>query len=186
MVEGKTVRVYIKGEYIMDRYLLELSLKNGLGKPSISLYLRGCDKKTKCKGCHNHEYQEKSMDDYDINTIKTSTLKLLEKSKSFFPNISLSILGGEPLTEYNRDITYEISKYIKEQCPNIPIILYSWRDLCEIPIKYVEHIDYGVLGSYDEDLHVDNILPASTNQYIYDFKNQCKLEPIKLKGEELI
>lgn len=170
----------------MNRYLLELSLKNGLGNPSISLYLRGCDKKIKCKGCHNHEYQEKSMDDYDINLIKTSTLELLEKSKLFFPNTSLSILGGEPLTEYNKDITYEVSKYIKEKYPNIPIILYSWRTIDQIPSKYVKYIDYGVLGSYDENLHIDNTLPASTNQYIYDFKSQYKLEPIKLKGEELI
>ena len=43
----------------MDRYTIDYSLKNGLGHPSVSLYLSGCDNSDKCDGCHNKELQKK-------------------------------------------------------------------------------------------------------------------------------
>jgi len=94
-------------------------------------------------------------------------------------------LGGEPLAKYNRNITLELSNYIKEKYKNAIIVLYSWRTIEQINREslkpYIKYIDYGVLGSYNKDLYVSNTLPSSTNQYIYDFKNNEKLKPIKLK-----
>lgn len=89
------------------------------------------------------------------------------------------------MAEYNRDITLELSRYIKEKYKDVVIIMYSWRTIEQINKEnlkpYIKYIDYGVLGSYDKDLHVSYTLPASTNQYIYDFKHNKKLKPIILK-----
>lgn len=63
--------------------------------------------------------------------------------------------------------------------------MYSWRTIEQINKEnlkpYIKYIDYGVLGVYDNDLYTPNVLPSSTNQYIYDFKGSQKLKPIKLK-----
>lgn len=94
-------------------------------------------------------------------------------------------MGGEPLAEYNRNITQEISQYIKRKYKSVTIILYSWRTIEQIKKENLEscirYIDYGVLGSYNKNLYISNTLPSSSNQYIYDFVNNEKLTPVKLK-----
>ena len=43
-------------------------------------------------------------------------------------------------------------------------MLYSWRTIEQISKEnlelYIQHIDYGVLGSYNKDLYVSNTLPS--------------------------
>ncbi len=169
----------------MRRYFIDYSLKNGLGKPAISLYLTGCDNPIKCENCHNWELQEQSKYDYDINKVKTEIDKEIYNYLQFYNNLYIAILGGEPLAEYNKDITFQISKYIKKKYINSIIVLYSWRTIEQINNdnlkSYVNYIDYGVLGVYNKNLHIENTLPASANQYIYDFVNNEKLTPVKLK-----
>lgn len=169
----------------MSRYIIDYSLKNGLGKPSISLYLAGCDKPIKCEGCHNWELQEEPKESYDIDEIKKHIDKAINNFLQFHSALYVSILGGEPLAIYNRNITMEISKYIKEKYTNAIIIIYSWRTIKQIKKEnlemYMKYIDYGVLGAYDKNLYIENTIPSSTNQYIYDFKNNRIIKPIKLK-----
>lgn len=174
----------IGGDYI-QRYVIDYTLKNGLGKPAISLYLTGCDKPVKCKGCHNWELISESENDYDIEQIKTELAKQIDSFLEFHKDLHVSILGGEPLASYNRDITLEVSKFVKSKYSNSTITLYSWREKELLKTKslnrYIKHIDYGVLGGWEEDLFIKDTLPASTNQYIYDFKNNKKLKPIKIR-----
>lgn len=169
----------------MERYFIDYSLKNGLGNPAISLYLTGCDNPIKCEDCHNWELQEQSKYNYDIDKVKTEIDKEIYNYLQFHDKLYIAILGGEPLAEYNKDITLQISKYIKEKYPNSTTILYSWRTIEQINNEnlrsYTDYIDYGVLDVYNKNLHAENTLPASTNQYIYDFINDKKLAPIKLK-----
>lgn len=170
---------------IIRRYTIDYSLKNGLGKPAVSIYLTGCDKPIKCDDCHNWELQEESKEQYDIKKMKERIDKYIKDFFKFHKSLHVSILGGEPLAEYNRKITYEISKYIKEKYPNSTIIIYSWRTIDQIfkeGIKsYIKYIDYGVLGAYDKELYIENTIPSSTNQYIYDFKYDKINKPIILK-----
>lgn len=170
----------------MTRYIVDYSAKNGLGNPAISLYLTGCDKEIKCHDCHNWELQSESKDDYNIEEIKQLLDSSITNFNNFHNRLYVSILGGEPLAEYNCNITYEISKYLKKKYKDIIIVIYSWRDLYDIKNqnleKYLEYIDYGVLGSYESKLKVENVLPSSTNQYIYDFNNKNKIKPIKLNN----
>lgn len=179
-------KYYTKDEVIkIDRYVIDYSLKNGLGHPSISIYLTGCDKLIKCDDCHNWELQKQSENSFNINNMKNEIDNSIENYLFFHDKLYISILGGEPLSIYNRDITLEVSRYIKDKYNNSTVILYSWRTIDDINnedlLPYIKNIDYGVLGSYEKDLYVSNILPSSSNQYIYDFKNNKKLKPIQLK-----
>ena len=164
------------------RYVLDYNLKNGLGHPSVTLYLQGCDKKVKCEGCHNWEMQEENKDDYDIEEIAKNVISDLEQSKPFNKELWLTILGGEPLADYNREITKRISAIVKEHFNSVKIVVYSWRYLSDIDSEnlweYMENIDYGVLGDFQMKNLIKNTLPSTTNQYIYDFKNKCKMKPI--------
>ncbi len=170
---------------IMNRYFIDYSLKNGLGHPAISIYLTGCDNPVKCNECHNWELQEQSKYGYNINKIKNETDKEIQNYLQFHNKLYVAILGGEPLAKYNKDITLELSKHIKQKYKYATIILYSWRTIEQINNEnlesYIQYIDYGVLGAYNKNLYIPNTLPSSTNQYIYDFKHNKKLESIKLK-----
>ena len=103
-----------------------------------------------------------------------------------YNKMSIVFLGGEPLAEWNRQSVLEISKHFKEKYKDkIENILYSWRYIEDIKNenlkKYVKFIDYGVLGSFDNDKKVIDCIPASTNQYIYDFYNNKKIKSIKIR-----
>lgn len=167
----------------MKRYLFDYNLKNGLGHPAISLYLTGCDKLVKCKGCHNQEMQESSKEDYNIGDMILELDQLLFKFIQFHDKIYVAILGGEPLAPYNQEITLAISKHVKENYPDAIIVLYTWRGLgSNSPYSmFLEYVDYAVCGGYYSELHQENIIPSSSNQFIYDFANNEIIKPIKLK-----
>lgn len=167
------------------RYIIDYSLKNGLGKPSVSIYLHGCDNPIKCKDCHNLELQNTPIEEINIEELKKQIDIAIKNYLQFHNKLYISILGGEPLAQYNRNIILEISKYIKEKYNDSIIVMYSWRTIDQINKEnvnqYLKYVDYGVLGVYDSNLHIENTLPSSTNQYIYDFKQNEILQPIRLK-----
>lgn len=168
----------------MSRYYFDYSLNNGLGHPAISLYLTGCDKPTKCIGCHNKELQEESKDYCDTEELKFKINEKILKGFNFSKKMYVVFLGGEPLTEYNRNITYDISKYVKEKYPQVTTVVYSWRtkELLKNIRNYLSYMDYGVLGEFKDELYVEGTLPSSSNQYIYDFKEEKVLKPIRYRG----
>lgn len=166
--------------FIIERYKIDYSLKNGLGKPSVSLYLTGCDKPIKCKGCHNYELQDESKEKYNIEKIKKTMNFYINKAKEYNSDIHVSYLGGEPLTKYNRNIMLEISNWVKNNFNKVTTVLYSWRKPNQIQDEYVDYIDYGVLGAYMKEKHKEDQIPASDNQIIYDFNKKEEIEPIKL------
>lgn len=158
------------------RYVIDYSLKNGLGNPSVNLYLMGCDKPVKCKDCHNWEMQDINLEDFNYQTMIDELETFIKKSMLFQKEPWLCILGGDPLIKENKPITMSVSSHLKEVFPKLKIVVYSWHEPQEL-----QNVDYGVLGPYESSLHIENMLPSSTNQYIYDFNNKTKLEPIKLK-----
>lgn len=167
----------------MNRFLIDFSLKNGLGKPSVSLYLTGCDKPKKCVGCHNYELQGINGTDFNIDIIYEELRKEVKKSKEIFNLEYVSYLGGEPLASYNKEITRNISKKIKEEF-KVKNILYSWRTIEKIKEdkleEYIKYMDYGILGEYKEELRDTTKLPSSKNQYIYNFNTNKKEKDIIL------
>lgn len=163
---------------------LQNSISNdGLWHPSISIYYSGCDKLNKCIDCHNPELQLQEIG-YKTNTnqlIKDIDKELLEWFDTY-KTMSICYLGGEPLTKWNRESVLEVSKYFKEKYGSkICNIFYSWRyieDLKELK-QHINYMDYGVLGDFQIQNRDIDYIPSSTNQYIYDFKKNEKIDAIK-------
>jgi anaerobic ribonucleoside-triphosphate reductase activating protein len=158
---------------------------------SVSIYYQGCDRQPKCPMCHNlHTWEPfkgfEMTNDEIIESLIYKTEPLIEQGMT----VALVFLGGEPLAPYNRDSTYEVSKFFKEKFGDkIVTTLYSWRMPVEIAdqelLKFVRYIDEFVLGPYRHDMrNVDengNILfPASTNQ-LYITHDELLREIKKLK-----
>ena len=163
---------------------LQNSINNdGLWYPSISIYYSGCDRPVKCVDCHNPELQQR---DIGFKTTSKQLISDIEEKLiewlDIYETISLCYLGGEPLAEWNRQSTLEISQYFKIKYKNkICNIVYSWRYLehFETLKQYLIYMDYGVLGDFQIAKRNINYIPSSNNQYIYDFKNKTKLLPIR-------
>lgn len=155
---------------------------DGLYYPSISIYFSGCDKPIKCPNCQNPELQKQG---HGFKTNVIGLIKGIEKTViqwlEIYPNIAITYLGGEALAEWNREATLTVSKYFKDKYKNkIQNTFYTWRylnDLKEIK-AYIQYMDVGVLGDFKEEFKVSNRIPSSTNQIIWDFKNNIQLPNI--------
>ena len=156
---------------------------DGLWHPSISIYYSGCDKPIKCENCHNPELQQKEIgfktnDKQLISDIEEKLIMWL----STYEIISICYLGGEPLSSWNRNSILNVSRYFKNKYKNhICNVLYTWRYIDDLYTlkKHIAYMDYGVLGDFQECYKDLNYIPSSTNQYIYDFNNQTKINAIK-------
>lgn len=154
---------------------------DGLFGVGVSVFFSGCDKPTKCVGCHNYEIQDKNV---GFETSEFELIQEIERMVDYWLNIeeqvSVCYLGGEPLAEWNKDCFFKISKHIKTKYQDkVKNILYTWRYIEDVEQKYLSNIDYGVFGGFQIDKLTKNQIPASSNQYIYDVKNNIKLEPIE-------
>ncbi|MFW6130443.1 MAG: 4Fe-4S cluster-binding domain-containing protein [Atribacterota bacterium] len=164
--------------------LITFSVKDGLGQPSINIHFQGCDKEPKCKKCHSPELHSPPEDEYDLDKIFDKLKEMIQFYQGFTNNLSVCYMGGEPLAEYNRQTTYEISSFIRGKF-KINNILYSWRTVKQIKnnqlLEYVDFMDFGVLGEFDINKKQSATIPPSSNQCIYDFNKNQKIKPISLK-----
>jgi len=135
--------------------------------PSVSVYFQGCDAAPKCLGCHNPETWEFSNDfSVDFNYLESKVLEKLDILLTRYPQVSLALLGGEPLSMRNRTSTYKLAKRVKERCQDrVVTILYTWRlpkDLLNIDIP-LGYFDEFVMGKYMHK-YTKQGFPASKNQ----------------------
>lgn len=149
------------------RYLdiLDCSIGDGLGV-RVALYVSGCSHK--CKGCHN----EKSWDCNNGNIFTLDTMNKLLKLLDRDYIDGLTLTGGDPLFEANRECILKIVKEIKEKLPNKTIWLYTGYKYNEIKhLEILNYIDVLVDGPYIEDER-DITLPfrGSKNQNIIYIK----------------
>ena len=117
---------------------LQNSINNdGLWYPSISIYFSGCDKSIKCPNCHNPELQQKGIGYKTTNKNLIDDIEIiLNRWLDIYPKMSLCYLGGEPLSDWNRESVYLIAKYFKLKYKDkICNIIYTWRYL-----KNIKHI----------------------------------------------
>lgn len=160
---------------------------DGFYKPAISIYFSGCDKPVKCKDCQNIELQQQEVGYCnDIGNLLLELDSHIKKFKEFHSELRVCFVGGEPLAPYNRKAVYGISKYLKDNYKDVITIVYTWRTIEDIINQnlreFLQHVDYGVLGEFKIESFVENTIPASSNQIIYDFKNKKIIKPI-IKGE---
>jgi len=83
-----------------------------------------------------------------------------------YPQVSLALLGGEPLSMRNRTSAYKLAKRVKETYQNkVFTLLYTWRlpkDLLTVDIP-LEYFDGFVMGKYMHK-YAKQGFPASKNQ----------------------
>jgi anaerobic ribonucleoside-triphosphate reductase activating protein len=149
------------------RYLdiLDCSIADG-EKIRVSLYVSGCSHK--CKGCHNKESWD--CDNGKLFNVETMDKLLNLLNRDYIDGLTLT--GGDPLFEGNRDCILKIVKEVKEKLPNKTIWLYTGYEYDEIKhLEILNYIDVLVDGPYIEEQR-DITLPfrGSKNQNIIYIK----------------
>lgn len=153
----------------------KMDISNGPGV-RVSIFLQGCT--FNCKNCFNPET-------HDFNKGKEFTYdtidKLLELSNKDYIN-GLSILGGEPLHEFNILGTIQLAKAYREKYPNKTIWVWTGFLFENIINKEIfNYIDVLVDGQFEEE-HKDIRLKycGSTNQRVIDVKQSVSQNKIVL------
>lgn len=129
----------------------------------VSLFVSGCS--LHCKGCFNPEAWDKN---YGTPFYSYALTKVLEALKE--PCIEgLSILGGDPMEEYNRRDVGLVCASVKALYPDKSIWLWTGRKFDEI--KYYDHIldyvDVLICNPFIEHLKCKGKYYGSSNQRAY-------------------
>ena len=153
----------------------------------MSVWFQGCPHK--CTGCFNEETWDKDAKG-DVYS-ETHLQKIISILGSSPVHKDLSILGGEPLVNYNIDAVIDICKNIKKIFPNVQIWIWSGF-LFETLIKLekfqelVNYFDVLVDGKFEIDKKDLTLMyRGSSNQRVIDIKetlqnnNQIKFLDIK-------
>lgn len=156
-------------------------IHNGEGL-RVSLWTQGC--KGYCGDkCHNQETwckdngKEFTVNEYEL--IKTELLK----------GQNLSVIGGEPLEEYNIEDLTSFLREIKQDIPQLNIWLwthFSWKDVNQLEL--IKYINVLIDGKYIDELNCDyrktNINAdkwrGSSNQKLIDVQKSLKSNKIIL------
>ena len=163
--------------------IIENDTVNCMEGITVSLFMSGCSHH--CKNCFNQETWNPNFGT-EINIDKLCD-KLNNLINIYGVYRDFSILGGEPLAEYNRKNTQYIVQQIKHKNPNILIYLWSGYTLGELEsmnddsINYIlSTIDYLIDGRYEEDKKDLKLkMRGSSNQNVYQRINN-KLKKIDI------
>lgn len=120
---------------------------------SLTFFVQGCP--IKCKGCHNPELQNfiggKEFDGSVLNNIVNGIVANGIKR-------NLCIMGGEPLCEENKFLTFMVVDKVKTVYPDIPVYIWTGYTLEELANRRDERImkilaitDYLIDGPYIEE-----------------------------------
>lgn len=115
---------------------------NGEGV-SVSLWTAGCPHH--CQGCHNAEAWEYN-NGYEVPKDILSQLEQALTANGIQRNFS--ILGGEPLADFNLEFTWSIVDYIRKNFPNIKIYLWTGYTLPDLKQRNQKLID-NILNNID-------------------------------------
>lgn len=134
----------------------------------VSLWVSGCIHK--CKGCHNPQSWNRNNGELFTN----ETYEYLVDALTTGVKRGLTIIGGEPLTDYNYEEVLQLCKYLKKEIPDLNIWLYTGYYYDELvdqgKMEIFDYIDVMVDGRYEEELK-DSTLEwrGSSNQMIWHF-----------------
>lgn len=153
----------------------KMDISNGPGV-RVSIFLQGCS--FNCKNCFNPETHDFNKgEEFTYDTIN----KLLELSDKEYIN-GLSILGGEPLHEFNILGTIKLAKAFKEKFPDKTIWVWTGFLFENVINKDIfKYIDVLVDGQFEEE-HKDIRLKycGSSNQRVIDVQQSLKKNKIIL------
>ncbi len=131
----------------------------------VSFWTQGCPHR--CRHCHNPQTW-----DYDggmelpenIHSAINEAISRNGVERNF------SILGGEPLCDYNKRLVLSLVEDVREHHPGILIYLwtgYIYEEIKDDPVvsKIFDKIDYLIDGPYEDDKRdITLYLRGSTNQ----------------------
>lgn len=133
----------------MSRYakIKKFDIANGSGIRT-SIYFSGCP--IHCKGCFNQEL-------WNPNYGKEYTEETYQEIKNSMNEhiAGLSILGGEPLSDYNIDTVIELCKRFREDFPNKNIWLWTGYEIDKLSQKQeyaFTLVDVVTVGPFIEEL----------------------------------
>ena len=151
------------------------SIADGVGWRTV-LFVSGCPHC--CKGCHNKE----SWNRYFGKEFTNNTLEVLVKELKRPEIEGLTLSGGDPLAEYNREDIEEICKIIKTILPEKTIWLYTGYNWDEIKhLNLLKYIDVVVDGKFiQEQRDITLAFKGSLNQKIIDVKKSLSNNNIVL------
>ncbi len=153
------------------------SLSNGLGW-RVVLWVSGCSHK--CFNCQNPETWDEKTGKKFTTANRQLIIELLKPD--YIKGLTLS--GGDPLFEKNRNDILKLVKEIKEIYPNKDIWLYTGYTFDQIrDLELMKNIDVLIGGRYiDQQRDVSLAFIGSDNQKIIDVRQSLKNnEIIELK-----
>ena len=152
-----------KGEVMnirVNNIMYNKSLVDGPGIRTV-MFCQGCD--MRCTDCHNKE-------SWDINGGTNIDIKYLETClREKCINKKLTISGGEPLLQL---IAVE---QLIDLIPDFDIVLYTGRELEDVPASILSKISYIKTGAFEKDKKTTlNEYIGSTNQKFINLKEGIK------------
>ena len=144
---------------------LELNdMINGEGV-CVSFWVQGCPHR--CQGCHNPEAWDFNGGIPLPNDIRGQIIKAISANGL---NRNFSVLGGEPLCDYNIKTVANILTAVKVAYPDIKVFLwtgYKLEDFNECQKAILDKVDVLIDGPYIEELRdVTLKLRGASNQRI--------------------
>jgi anaerobic ribonucleoside-triphosphate reductase activating protein len=131
----------------------------------VSFWTQGCPHK--CQGCHNPEAWDFDGGMPLPNDIRGQIIKAISANGL---TRNFSVLGGEPLCDYNIKTVANIISAVRIAYPDIKIFVwtgYNLEDFNECQKAILEKIDVLIDGPYIEELRdVTLKLRGSSNQRI--------------------
>lgn len=141
----------------------KFDINNGPGV-RVSLWVTGCE--FRCVGCHNKSIQNRNEGELFTEATLERLFELMDED---IPK-ELSILGGEPLTPYNRKDVINVCRRVKEKFPERKIWLwtgYSFGYIKKAIPELLKYVDVIVDGLFVEELYDENLMyRGSSNQRI--------------------
>lgn len=128
----------------------------------VSLFVSGCS--LHCKGCFNKDAWNKDYGkEFDSKTLET----LLEALRSPWVD-GLSILGGDPLEDYNAPTVAFIAALVKECYPTKTIWLWTGRKFENIKdMPLMKYVDVVITEPFIERKKCHGKYYGSSNQCVY-------------------
>ena len=148
---------------------------NGTGYRT-SLFVSGCSKFPRCKGCYN----KKAWDfNYGLKYTQETKDAIIESLKKPYTR-GISILGGEPFNNIHDGDLIDLVKTIKEMFPDKTVFVWSGYKFEELmnnnkSLEFMKYIDMVRDGEFIEELKdVTQYLQGSKNQRCVDVQKSLK------------
>lgn len=155
--------------------ILHDDMLNGEGLRTV-LFVSGCNHQ--CIGCHNSETWNKDSGILFDDEAKNEILATLKND--YIAGITLS--GGDPLFEDNREVILDLLKEIKKKYPNKTIWVYTGFDFDTVKnLEHMNYIDILVDGKFNiNKISLQLHWIGSSNQRIIDVQKSLKENKIVL------